>query len=265
MLKRTGTKRHILRASGAVGLLLFATLFLWTFHVPRWVEDIGARFIASEVSQTLNTAIAAAPIELPNERLKQLAQVMLKRESAQLQALREQVRQIADAMVDRTIRSTRDGSCECRERFEQNVLATLEFVVSRQEAWVSQLEAFIQSRYLMVATQLSRDIRVFALSNALVFALVLVAGFAQSRQVDLVFPAAMLLVASTVMCAFCYLFEQNWLLTIIFNDYLGMGYTVWLGVVFLWFCDVFFNRARVTGKLVEMVGNAIASVPVVPC
>ena len=30
-----------------------------------------------------------------------------------------------------------------------------------------------------------------------------------------------------------YVFEQNWLLTIIHGDYLGLAYAAWLGVVFL--------------------------------
>jgi len=61
-------------------------------------------------------------------------------------------------------------------------------------------------------------------------------------------------------------FEQNWLLTIIYNDYLGFAYLGYLLIVFLFLCDIVLNRARVTTKIVNAIGNALGPVgSLTPC
>lgn len=60
--------------------------------------------------------------------------------------------------------------------------------------------------------------------------------------------------------------EKNWLLTILFNDYLGFGYLAYLAVVFALLCDIILNRARVTTTIVNAVLQAVGSVAsAVPC
>ncbi len=71
---------------------------------------------------------------------------------------------------------------------------------------------------------------------------------------------------STLFCSYFYIFEQNWLLTIIHSSYLGFAYLTWLGIVFLFLCDIVFNRARITTEILNAFFNAIGSaLSVVPC
>jgi hypothetical protein len=71
---------------------------------------------------------------------------------------------------------------------------------------------------------------------------------------------------ATLICAYFYVFEQNWLLTIIYGDYLGFAYLAYLGVVFLFLCDIVLNRGRVTTQFANAILDAAGSaVTLSPC
>jgi len=75
-----------------------------------------------------------------------------------------------------------------------------------------------------------------------------------------------LLLISTIICSYFYLFEQNWFFTIIYNNYLGWGYLIYLGVVFGFLCDVVFNKGQVTTEILNVIFEAIDSaLTAVPC
>ena len=73
-------------------------------------------------------------------------------------------------------------------------------------------------------------------------------------------PGALLLL-STAICAYFYLFEQNWFYTILYNDYTGFAYLAHLLLVFAALCDIVFNRARVTTEIINALGNAFSVAP----
>jgi hypothetical protein len=66
---------------------------------------------------------------------------------------------------------------------------------------------------------------------------------------------------------FLYVFEQNWLLTIVEGSYVGYAYAGWLGGAYLLLCDIALNRGRVTTSLangaINVLGGAIAALT--PC
>jgi hypothetical protein len=99
-----------------------------------------------------------------------------------------------------------------------------------------------------------------------VFLLLLVVSYLKPRAIAQLFVPGALLVVATLICSYCYVFEQNWLLTIIYSDYLGFMYLGYLGIVFLFLCDIVLNRARVTTEIVNAILNAVGSAAnVTPC
>jgi hypothetical protein len=64
---------------------------------------------------------------------------------------------------------------------------------------------------------------------------------------------------STVVSSYLYIFKQNWFYTIIYNDFVGFAYLMYLGIIFLFLCDIIFNKARITTEIVNMILNAIGS------
>ena len=56
-------------------------------------------------------------------------------------------------------------------------------------------------------------------------------SFLKPEDTRALFVPGVLLTVSTLTCAYLYLFEQNWLLTMIHGNYLGFAYAAYLGVV----------------------------------
>ena len=83
-------------------------------------------------------------------------------------------------------------------------------------------------------------------------------------MLQLVLPA-FVLVGAVGITGGMYLFSQNWLHTIIFGQYIGFAYSLYLAAVALLLTDVAFNRARVTTQIVNsalnLVGTAASAVP----
>jgi len=84
-----------------------------------------------------------------------------------------------------------------------------------------------------------------------------------SMQVSML---AGLMLVSTAVSSYFYLFKQNWFYTIIYNDFIGYAYLMYLGIIFLFLCDIIFNKARVTTEIVNALLNALgSSVSAVSC
>ena len=79
-------------------------------------------------------------------------------------------------------------------------------------------------------------------------------------------PAAVVLLAASVVVAYLYLFQQDWLRTIVFARYVGLWYFADLGLAFAVLGDVVLNRARVTARALCAMLHALGSgVEVGPC
>jgi hypothetical protein len=118
---------------------------------------------------------------------------------------------------------------------------------------------FIQSSYLRRVEDLKHELRVFTGINAACFLLLLLVSFAKpAASRHLLFPGVLMLIA-TVFCAFLYVTSQEWLLAIIHGNYVGWAYAGWLGLVFLFLCDIALNRGRVTTRLANGVIGSLGS------
>jgi hypothetical protein len=83
--------------------------------------------------------------------------------------------------------------------------------------------------------------------------------------VQLILPA-IVLVGAVIVTGGLYLFNQNWLHTVVFGQYVGLAYIVYLASAALLLADIVFNRARVTTRLVNLTLQSVGSVATaVPC
>ena len=87
----------------------------------------------------------------------------------------------------------------------------------------------------------------------------------QRAALQLALPAVVL-AGAVVITTTLYLFNQNWLHTVLFSQYVGLGYVAYLGLAVAFLADIVFNRARVTTELVNIVLQALGSaIKAVPC
>ena len=183
-------------------------------------------------------------------------------ETAQLRRMKE----VLSERVSSTVDAMADPACACRAGLRDQAHVGIDARRERLADGEARLEALVRIAYTHTAAQLQREIRIFAGTNALVFlALGVIAWRKQAVALHLLVPAVVLLGSVGVSAAF-YLFNQDWVRTVIFNDYVGYGYAVWLGILLALLTDILANRARVTTRILNTVlHSAGSSLTVLPC
>ena len=269
-MKSAALQKIILLSLGVVGCALFWSAFAVTYATPEWVEDFAKDYIeqkaAERLEETADTLEDAIDLPESDSALRSLAQTMVDRNSERIAQAKELLRtkfheQFADAIAE-----IRNLDCECRDRIARFLEEGFETRILFAEAANERVTDFIQYKYLELTVELKQDIRIFSGSNGSVFLILLLAAFVKPRAVTHLFLPGVLLALSTLICSWFYIFEQNWLLTIIQSDYLGFAYLGWLGVAFLLLIDILLNRARVTSAILNAFFNAIGSAfSVFPC
>jgi len=255
-----------LRLIGLVGLLLFGASFIFTYSTPGYVEEIGKDFIKEKIEEKTHQKIHDLKFNHKNNALVKFASKLVKNNEAKINRLKESLKTKANAKLAAVIAEMRDLDCECRKKYEKALNEhTAGNIFSLQNA-NKKLTDFMKMKYMEVANKLKTDLRIFTGSNTLVFALLLLISFFKPKAITHLFFPAILLVASTVICSYFYIFEQNWFFTIIYSSYLGWGYLGYISLVFAFLYDIAFNKARVTTEIINAILNSIGSAfSVVPC
>ncbi len=262
--------KSILRLIGISGTLLFGTFFCLTFGIPGFVEDLGKDFIKGQIERKIDdkfdNSFDGMEPDSDDSALTRAAKGLFQKHQDEIEEVREQLRTKAHESLAATIAKMRDLSCECRKKYARMFKAGFELRIASLQEANRKIRDFIGVKYMEVATALQRDIRIFTGSNTLVFVTLLLVSFLKPRAISHLFLPSALLLTSTLICSFFYVFEQNWLLTIIYDDYLGFAYLGYLGVVFLFLCDIVLNYARITSAIINAILNIIGSAASVsPC
>ena len=258
-MNNTVLQKLILRSIGALGAAIFSSFLLLTYSTPGWVEDVAADYIESQARERIDDSIDLVRPPESESALGRLAQSMYEKNETQINQIKTDLRDKVHQQWAAALAMVRDLDCECREKWENWFESGFNTNIALLQAANQQVSRFIHSTYMDVATELKRDIRIFTSSNAAVFLLLLLVSFLKPQAMMHLFVPGILLGTSTLICSYFYIFEQNWLLTIIHSSYLGFAYLAWLGVVFLFLCDIVFNEARVTTEVLNATFNAIGS------
>ncbi len=259
-------QQRSLRVLGTAGAALFAVFFAFTFAAPESVEKFAAEFLQARVLERVDATIDSSKL-VPDEGLAaHMAAALYTSNEHEIESLRADLKTRAHVRLVDALAEVRDPGCECRRRLveflERGAQTRLASLLASQERIVD----LIQGAYMTVAGELTREIRIFTAINAGSFLLLVLVSLARPRAAThLFFPGALLLTA-TLFCAWMYVFSQNWLLTIIDGSYAGFAYAGWLGLAFLFLCDIALNHARITTHAVNSLTGALgSSFQLVPC
>ena len=262
-------KKILLRSFGLVGLILFLPLFLFTFSDPHLIEKSGKDFIEWKLKKETNKKIDS--IQLPSSKsleklfgnkVKKLHQVT----ENKLENLKKQLKNDAPKIIMAQIAKMSDLSCECRNKWEKRLRSSLIFKIASLEKTKEKLAIFAQAKYMEIVEKLTLDIRIFLGVNSIIFLFLLLASFLKPKATEHLFLPATLILISTVICSYFYIFEQNWFYTIIYNSYTGFGYIAYLTIIFAILCDIIFNKAKITTEIINLFLSVIGSAfSVVPC
>lgn len=262
-------KRILLRGLGVLGILIFVPLFLFTFSGPQLIETSAKSFVEWKLSVEVNKKIDA--IRLPKEnRFEKLlgnkAKELRKEAELKLAKIKKQLKTDAESILSAEIVKIRDLDCECRKKWKNRARKIMELKVLSLERAKSKLADFGQAKYMEIVVNLTLDVRIFLGANAAIFIFLLLVSFFKPKAVRHLFLPGILMITSTIICSYFYIFEQNWFYTIIYNNYTGFGFLAYLTLVFGVLCDIAFNRARVTTDILNAIFNAVGNATnFVPC
>jgi hypothetical protein len=258
-MQGAASQRLVLRIIGVTGAALFAFFFALTIHTPRWVEDFAASYIEERVADELDATIDGLAPPRGDSALSRYAAKLYRQNEVKIAEYKELLKGNIREQLAICIPQVRATSEDMRRNVEQWIEDGARLSIGDLQLDNSRLVALIQSGYLAVVADLTRDIRIFAASNAVAFLLLLLVSFLKPEFVRELFVPGVLLAVSAVTCAYLYAFEQDWLLTIIQGSYLGLAYAAWLGVSFLFLCDVWLNKARVTMRVLEGLASTVGA------
>lgn len=255
--------RRCLLAVAVCGFVVFAALFMLSVARPHVIEVSARTLLVAEVERRTRERLdAVSESDSALAGLARKAMVAHAHEAAQLRRMKEALSERVSSTVD----GMADPACACRAGLRDQARIRIDARLAQLDEWDARLEALIRSAYAHTANQLRREIRIFAGTNALVFLMLgVIAWRKQAVALHLLVPAVVLLGSVGVSAAF-YLFNQDWVRTVVFNDYVGYGYAVWLGILLALLTDILANRARVTTRILNTVlHSAGSSLTVLPC
>src|SRR5262245_3831798 len=191
-----------------------------SFADPGFVEHTAKEVIRHQLQKKTREKIDA----LDEGFLMKQAEGMSKTHAEQM---REAKRALVEGLPSRlaaVMAEMGNLDCECRKKIEQGFKKGFESRIQTLEMAEERLNAFMRAKYMDTAKQLSREFRSFTGINAAAFALLAVILLLKPAANIHLLPAALVLLASTGITAYSYLFNQNWLHTLLFNDYAGFAY-----------------------------------------
>ena len=258
-----------LQIIGLVGAVIFGTAFWFTWGVPGYVEEAAKEFIKNKVEEETIEKIDLVAEEANENKLVQLAEKLLRDQEVEIDKLKDQLKNNVHEKLASVIAEMRDLSCECRILHAQRIKADIEFKINNLESANKKIIEFMKTKYMEVSNNLTKDLRIFTGSNLVIFIFLLLVSFLKPKAIAHLFLPGILLIISTLVCSYFYIFEQNWFFTLIYNDFIGFGYTAYIGILFLILCDIVFNKARITTEIINAILSAISNViqvvPLSPC
>jgi len=243
------------------GFVVFAALWTLSMVRPHVIEASARILLVAEIERRTHERLDAIS-DSAVAGLARKAMVTHAQETAQLRRMKEALSNRVASTVD----AMADPACVCRAALRDPVRVGIDARLAQLDDRDARLEALVSSAYAHTATRLQREVRIVAGANALIFlALGVVAWRKRGAVLHLMVPAVVLL-GSVAASTWFYLFNQDWVQTVVFSDYVGYGYAVWLGILLALLTDILANRARVTTRMLNTVLNAAGStLTVLPC
>lgn len=256
------TARRFLIIVSLLGIIIFSLGLAVTFASQETVERSAQSFIQHQISKEMQSIGNEASSSSYVEQLKEFERIF-EDESAQV---KKYLANNLDQKIADAIAALCSLDCDKRENIRQSIRSGLEARLERVGVSLDTVQSFIQGRYTAILEQLRYDLRIFLMTNIVMFACVAFAMLIKRRACIQLFVPAGLLTVSTVLSICLYVFGQNWFYTLLYEDFWGYTYSVYAGLIFLSLLDVVINRARVTSFIINAITSVLGSaLSVVPC
>jgi hypothetical protein len=237
-----------LRSISAAGFLVFLAVAIASFLGPRFFERQAKQYLAerlrAEVSRKYPSLAGGGALEGVTDHLR-----------ARAGEARELLQSGYPDAIGALVSSLCKHDCGHGSRWAALVRDLLQEHVKRLEAGLDRVKEWAQGRFDELIDRILRDVRIFALTNSLMFALAFLAASVERPSRALLVIAGALSIGAAAGTGL-YLFAQDWLHIILFADYVGWIYVVWVALIVAAELDLLLNRGRVVGGLLGGVAFA---------
>lgn len=256
------TMKISLRIIAIVGLSLFALLFSVTFGVPEAVEESAKGFVKKQIEKEIREKYTSSKASTFADKALQIAGDLGYEE----QRIRNDLNNNLPEKIAEVIAKMCGYDCEKKKALTQSITSDYLEKIANLQIAQQNLGSIIKGKYIEIVSNLRTDLRIFLGCNAAIFFILLVISLLKPKAISHLFlPATFLLISTIAACAI-YVFGQDWFYTILYNDYMGFGYLVYIGIIFGFLLDVALNKARVTTEIINAILNALGSaLSVAPC
>jgi len=249
-----------------LSVLVYGAAFVYSFTAPQTIEKSARGFIKEQVSKKTHEKIDNIGSKYKDNTLVKLSAKIFKNKKEQLAHYKESLKLKIDEKLANVMAKMLDLDCECRQKYKgifHNLITTK---IIDLKAATKKLETFMTAKYMYVVENVIKDFRIFLGSSFFVLLLMLILLYTKPQATIQIDVLASMMLVSTVLSSYLYIFKQNWFYTIIYNDFMGYAYLMYLGIIFLFLCDIIFNKARITTEIVNAILSALgSSVSAVSC
>jgi ABC-type multidrug transport system fused ATPase/permease subunit len=254
--------RTIVALISTLGLLLFGSAFVLSFINPGFVESVGRSVVRLEVERRVGEKLGS----IEGSKIVSITERICGRNAAEILEIKQKLADGLPQKVAAVAAEMRNLDCPCRKAIERSMTSVFEGRVNDLAHMNERLMLLIRTKHVEVAESLTREFRIFSGANALIFALLgFTLAFRRRATLQLALPTLVLLGASSLV-AYLYIFKQDWLHTVVFAEYVGLGYFAYLAAAVAFLADIVFNRARVSTRIVNVSLNLVGAVAkAVPC
>jgi hypothetical protein len=243
------------------GALLFGLVLALASWSPITVERAARSFIERQIEQQVTAKIGGVQGRLDGTRLGRLAQALSAQHMRETAALRAQLGRELKPRIAATVKRLQDPQCPCRAVLLNSLALSSHLHIPEMERAAPQLQRLILGEYGAIVGDLLHDLRIFAATNLLAFLALLALSALKPQHIGALFLPAVMLCVATMMSSAFYLFGQNWFFTILYADYTGYAYALWLLLIFGLLCDIALLKARITRGILHLLSSIVAVIP----
>lgn len=224
-----------------LGLLVSSAFLLSTLLFPSWIESQLQSFVL--------------------DRIKASAEIILQPIAASIGqdiiAAEVDRSELADAVAKATVADKCGSNC-ARVSLWGDLFDALSLnrVLGFQLGQTTVKDLLDQS-YDRALAGLKGDLQRFCAVNALAFMLLLGLGLRHKTSNAPALALSFLLTLYTCWAAYDYVFGQNWVLTIVFQDWAAPAYQSGMALVALFLADLLFLRGRVTNLAMSAISSIL--------
>lgn len=244
-----------LRLIGLFGMLIFGILFTITFLSPKTIESSAKGFVKYQIEKEVREKQKSIVDSSVASKALSIAEKL----GLESEKLQKRLDNNLPEKIASVIASMCGYDCEKKKVLAQSI--TLGYMDRLKSIEVAQdtLGDLIKGKYIEIVGNLKLDLRIFLGSNFVMFLILLVVSFAKPRAMAHLFLPGLLLVLATIISSAIYVYGQDWFYTVLYDDYMGVGYLAYISIIFGVLIDIALNRARVTTEVINGIANALGS------